>query len=77
EVDGQRVDHFPSDAQVLSRCKPIYTVLPGWNEDISTVRKLHELPAPARRYIDVISGAVGLPVSIVSVGPDRDQTILC
>lgn len=77
DVDGKRLDHFPSDAQVLGRCKPIYTTVPGWKEDISKVRKLTDLPPEARRFIDVISGAVGLPVSIVSVGPDRDQTILC
>lgn len=77
EVDGKRVDHFPSDAQVLASCKPIYTTLPGWKEDISKVRRLSDLPPAARRYVDVISGAVGLRVSIVSVGPDRDQTILC
>jgi adenylosuccinate synthase len=77
DVDGQRFDHFPSDAQVLARCKPIYTTLPGWKEDVSGIRKLTDLPPAARRFIDVISGAVGLPVSIVSVGPDRDQTILC
>jgi adenylosuccinate synthase len=77
DVDGQRLDHFPSDAQILGRCKPIYTTIPGWKEDISKVRKLNDLPPAARRYIDAISGAVGLPVSLVSVGPDRDQTILC
>jgi adenylosuccinate synthase len=75
--NGKRLDYFPSDAQVLGRCKPIYTTVPGWKEDISKVRKLTDLPPEARRFIDVISGAVGLPVSIVSVGPDRDQTILC
>lgn len=77
EVDGKRVDHFPSDSQILAICKPIYTTIPGWKEDISKVRKLSDLPAAARRYVDVISGAVGLPVSMVSVGPDRDQTIIC
>lgn len=77
DVDGQRLDHFPSDAQVLGRCQPIYTTIPGWKEDISKVRKLSDLPPAARRFVDAISGAVGLPVSIVSVGPDRDQTILC
>ena len=77
DVDGQRLDHFPSDAQVLARCQPIYTTIPGWKEDISGVRKLSDLPPAARRYVDAISGAVGLPVSLVSVGPDRDQTILC
>ena len=75
-LGGRRIDHFPSDAQVLGRCQPIYTIIPGWKEDISKAKKLSDLPAAARRYVDAISGAVGLPVSLVSVGPDRDQTII-
>jgi len=74
-VDGRRVEHFPSDAQVLARCQPIYSKVPGWNEDISNARKLGDLPSGAREYVNIISRAVGLPVSAVSVGPDREQTI--
>jgi len=50
--------------------------MPGWSEDITGVRKLADLPAAARRYVDRISEMVGLKVSVVSVGPDRAQTIL-
>jgi adenylosuccinate synthase len=76
ELDGQRVTDFPGDAFLLERCKPIYEKLPGWKKDISTIRKRGDLPATARRYIERITELLQLPVSIVSVGPDREQTIL-
>jgi adenylosuccinate synthase len=75
ELDGKRVEHFPSDAFQLERCKPVYETLPGWSEDISTCRKPADLPAAARKYVDRVGELVGKPVSVVSVGPDRDQTI--
>jgi adenylosuccinate synthase len=75
ELDGQRIEHFPSDAFQLERCQPVYETLPGWSEDISTCRKPADLPAAARKYVDRIGELVGKPVSVVSVGPDRDQTI--
>lgn len=73
--NGERHTHFPSDAFELEQCEPIYETLPGWSEDITTVRKFTDLPPAARRYIDRIGELVGLPVSVVSVGPDREQTI--
>jgi adenylosuccinate synthase len=76
EIDGARHTHFPSDAYQLARCVPVYETVPGWNDDITGVRKLADLPTGARRYIDRISELVGLKVSVVSVGPDREQTIL-
>jgi adenylosuccinate synthase len=51
--------------------------MPGWKVDIAKARKLNDLPAAARRYLDRLSEIIELPVSIVSVGPDRGQTILC
>jgi adenylosuccinate synthase len=77
EVDGKRCDCFPSDAFLLERCKPVYETLPGWGKDISGCRKLADLPAAARKYVDRLSQLHGLPVKIVSVGPDREQTIMC
>lgn len=75
DLDGERVEHFPSDAFQLERCKPIYETLQGWNEDITGCRKPGDLPAAARKYVERIGQLVGKPVSMVSVGPDRDQTI--
>jgi adenylosuccinate synthase len=76
EVDGGRTTRFPSDSYQLERCKPVYETLPGWSQDLTAARALTDLPAAARRYIDRISELVGLPVSVVSVGPDREQTIV-
>ena len=75
EVDGERRTHFPSDAYELEKCQPVYETLTGWSEDITQARKLADLPASARRYLDRIRELVVLPVSVVSVGPDREQTI--
>jgi adenylosuccinate synthase len=76
ELDGERRTHFPSDAYQLERCKPVYETIPGWKEDLTGARKLSDLPAGARRYVERISELVGLKVSVVSVGPDREQTIM-
>ncbi len=72
---GEAIDHFPSDAFELERCEPRYETLPGWAEDISGCRNLSELPRNARAYVDRVAELAGLPVSVVSVGPDRAQTI--
>jgi adenylosuccinate synthase len=76
DLDGERTAHFPSDSFQLERCRPVYETIPGWSEDVTTARRLSDLPAGARRYIDRIGELVGLPVSVVSVGPDREQTIV-
>jgi adenylosuccinate synthase len=77
ELDGKRIDDFPSDSFVLERCKPIYETLPGFRGPIGKATKTDDLPGAARRYIDRIAGLMELPVSIISVGPDRAQTIFC
>lgn len=76
DLDGERITHFPSDAYQLERCKPIYESIPGWSEDITGARKLSDLPLGARKYVERISELVGLKVSVVSVGPDRAQSIM-
>jgi adenylosuccinate synthase len=75
QMGSERVDFFPGDAYVLELCQPIYETLPGWKKDITAVTRLQDLPAAARRYVDRISELLERPVDIVSVGPDRKQTI--
>ena len=75
ELDGTRITDFPGDAFLVERCKPIYETVPGWRSDLSAIRMPGDLPANARRYVERIAELVELPVSIVSVGPDREQTI--
>jgi adenylosuccinate synthase len=76
EIDGEQTTDFPSHVEVLARAKPVYRTLPGWKRDISGVRKLADFPKEARAYLDTLGELLGKPVEIVSVGPDREQTIL-
>ncbi len=75
EIDGQRVDRWPSSAEVLARARPVYERFPGWSEPINGVRTLAELPENARRYVTALEVAAGVPIVLVSVGPERTQTI--
>jgi adenylosuccinate synthase len=77
EIDGRRTTHFPSHADDLKKAVPVYETLPGWQEDISVVRSYAALPHQAKRYLARIGELLGRPVTIVSVGPDREQTIHC
>ncbi|MCA9961672.1 MAG: adenylosuccinate synthase [Chloroflexota bacterium] len=76
EIDGVRIDYFPSDLRTLARCQPIYDTLPGWQEDIMDVRDFAQLPANAQAYVNYVSEQLGVPIPIISVGPGRAQTIL-
>ncbi|MEI7862052.1 MAG: adenylosuccinate synthase [Planctomycetota bacterium] len=76
-IGGKRVEQFPSHVDDLRQAEPIYETLPGWSEDLTTVRSYEGLPANARKYLARISELLGRPVTIVSVGPDREQTIFC
>jgi adenylosuccinate synthase len=75
EVEGKRLEHFPGDSFLLERCRPVYETMPGWRTDLAGVRRYEDLPGPARRYVERLSELLNLPVSIISVGPDREQTI--
>jgi adenylosuccinate synthase len=76
ELDGARLTHFPTDDQILSRCRPVYETIPGWREDVTGARTWRDLPGAAQAYIERIAALVGLPITMVSVGPGRDQVIL-
>jgi adenylosuccinate synthase len=77
ELDGRQTTNFPSHVDELRRVVPVYETLPGWQTEISDVRRLGDLPANTRRYLDRLARIISVPVEIVSVGPDREQTILC
>ncbi len=74
-LDGEVIEYFPLDAADLSRVEPVYETLPGFGEDVSSVRDYDELPANAKSYVSRIEDYLGVDVRIVSVGPDRSQTI--
>ncbi len=75
ELDGKRTDRLPGHADDLRRVKPIYETIPGWEVDVTKVRRIEDLPAGAKAYLKRVSELVGKPVEIVSVGPDREQTM--
>ncbi len=75
ELDGERIERFPSHADELRRCKPIYETIPGWKQPVDDVRSVEEFPAGALAYVKRIEELVGIPVGVLSVGPDRAQTI--
>ncbi len=72
---GESYDEFPRQQRVLYNCTPVYETLPGWSTDISGVREYDELPKEARAYIEFIEERVGVPVSWISVGPERHQLV--
>ncbi|MEO8485575.1 MAG: adenylosuccinate synthase [Betaproteobacteria bacterium] len=73
---GKPVALVPTGADAVARCKPVYETLPGWNESTVGARAFDVLPAAARAYLDRIASLVGVPIAMVSTGPDRDETIL-
>ncbi len=75
DIDGRRTANFPSHADDLKRAKPIYETLPGWRQEITHVRRIEDLPANAQAYLARISELIRQPIAVVSVGPDRVQTM--
>ena len=71
------VKTFPTSLHELEECKPVYETLPGWKASTVDVRRYEDLPANAKRYNAYISEFLDIPVTIVSVGPERTQTIVC
>ncbi|HAR6919458.1 TPA: adenylosuccinate synthase [Staphylococcus aureus] len=76
ELDGKEITEYPANLDQLKRCKPIFEELPGWTEDVTSVRTLEELPENARKYLERILELCNVQISIFSVGPDREQTNL-
>jgi adenylosuccinate synthase len=76
EYDGQVLKEFPYRGTVLARCQPIYEEMDGWTEEISGVRAYDELPPQARAYVARLAEVAGVPIDMISVGPEREQTIL-
>jgi adenylosuccinate synthase len=76
DYHGEIIIDFPASLDVLADCKPVYEELPGWNEDLSTLRKLEDFPTRTRNYLDRIAELTETDLNLVSVGPDRDQTIV-
>ncbi|NQU97505.1 MAG: adenylosuccinate synthetase, partial [Chloroflexi bacterium] len=67
---------FPIDSAVLERCKPIYEEIPGWEGTTAGLTDPDQLPVGARRYVEHLERLLGIPASIISTGPTRDETII-
>lgn len=74
-LDGEKLTVPPPTVEQLERCVPVYETLPGWKQDISGVRKYKDLPKNARAYLSRMAELAGAPISMVGVGPDREQTL--
>jgi adenylosuccinate synthase len=76
KLDGKTTDIFPVGAEDAARCEPIYEEMPGWSESTVGAKSLAKLPANARAYVKRIEELVGVPMDMVSTGPDREETIV-
>src|SRR5262245_42757414 len=74
--DGTRYEHVPYHQSVLHKVRPVYETLPGWRTEIETAGRIEDLPDAARRYVRFIEEMAGIPVTFVSVGPGREQTVV-
>ncbi len=76
DYQGQTINYFPGDLQMLAECKPVYETLPGWSEDISGIRNYDDLPENTKKYLKRIEEITATPIQIISIGPGRDETIV-
>jgi adenylosuccinate synthase len=75
EIDGKRYDEMPMTQTQFHHAKPIYEMMPGWDEDISNARKFEDLPVNAKKYVEFLEKISGAPMSAIGVGQHRDATI--
>jgi adenylosuccinate synthase len=75
-VDGRVVDSWPLSVAQLERAEPVYETYEGWTEELGDCRSVEELPAAARRYVEAIEMSAGAPIDVISVGPERNQTLM-
>lgn len=76
KLDGKEIDYYPASLKELYRCEPVYEELPAWEEDITEVKDYESLPKNAKKFLKRIEEVTGLPLVTISVGPDREQTIV-
>jgi len=75
-LDGKAVDILPPGAAEAGKCEPVYETFPGWHESTVGIREWDQLPQNARDYLRRVEAVAGVPIDMVSTGPDRDETIL-
>ena len=75
DKDGEIISEFPATIEELAKCKPVYKTLPGWDEDIQSIKNFDDLPENAKKYIYAIEETIGCKVAMIGVGPGRTQNI--
>ena len=76
KMGDEIINNFPASLEDLAKCEPIYEELDGWSEDITKVEKFEDLPENAKKYVARIEELIGVNIDLVSVGPNRNQTII-
>jgi adenylosuccinate synthase len=76
KVNGKILEEFTTDFKILRSCEPVYEELPGWKQDTSSIKDFHEFPQEAKNYIRSVERLIRTPISIISVGPRRRQTVI-
>ena len=77
KLNGKKVKYIDCDAHSLSKVKPVYKIMKGWNSSIKNIKKFEDLPKQAKTYLKEITDNLKIPISLISVGPERNQTIIC
>jgi adenylosuccinate synthase len=75
-VDGKLVESWPLSVAQLERAEPVYESYEGWSQELGDCRSVEDLPAAARRYVEAIEQSAGAPIDVISVGPERNQTLM-
>ena len=76
QIEGIDYNNLPRGLADLSRAQAVYEKIPGWKEDLTSIRSWHQLPVQAQAYISRIEDLTDLPVKLISVGPERTQVII-
>ena len=76
QLGSKKIESLPSRVEDLMECKPIYQNFLGWNEEVSSIRKLNQLPSNTKKYLKAIEKKLGIPIVLTSVGADREEYIL-
>lgn len=75
KMGGKNVGYLSGDSDYLAKCQPVYKTLPGWSQDLSSIRQFKDLPQTAQNYIKTIEKYVGVPIEFISIGPQRGEVI--
>ena len=75
DVDGERIDYMPYDI-VSTEVKPVYKEVKGWMSDLTKLSSIEEIPSELNDYVEYLEQELNVPITIVSVGPDRKQTLM-